>query len=421
MATATEDALQMERSAILKSQETPSPGHLPSGADPSILRFGREDATMEIRTAVITAVKNLYYTKANGDVICSASLSDLLSSVERVATSSTSNEVQPWWLDARNASRQEVEDVCKMFRIHPLVWEDVATRDRQEKMQVLDRYYFLSLQSFMTAYDTDKENLDVVNLYLLVFGTGILSISCGDARLQERVRDRIDRRMASGKSLFSANWICYAMIDELVEDIAGRVRHIRSETDFIEDSIPVAHFADLQAIRARVHDCHKRINACTSILAGKSDVIHELAKEGNGSFADAVVNRVIMLNGRGQCLHDVDEHIHATLAELKNLERNIRDSHSLLLSQIKTLQFDREQKLRKLLLWLNYLLVIFLLLNIIPSLFTVNIPFPGENTKGLGWFFGIAGVMVSIGVGFILFAKLLGIFRYDGDSFSQTV
>lgn len=346
------------------------------------------------------------------ETVSSPRLGDLLSVVETCGDASTSNtdeEAGSWWLDVFNPSPDEIGVICSAFRVHPLVCEEVTTHQTREKLEVLGSYYFLCLRSFI-ADKPSRESLSATTLYFVVFGAGLLSFSLGDNRHSSQVRRRISRLKAKDTIQLSADWICYAFIDEIVDDILARTQCIRGEIESIEDSIMIARLNDSQGILAQIHDCHKKINMYISLLSDKVDVIHAFAKRRNAAYSEGA-NSVVLCNGVGQYLSDVKDHVLTMLSDLADLEHSLENSHSIFLSQIKMQQVGRNKTFNKLLHRAHYLLALFMLLTLIHGLFTVNVPLPGENSKGLTWFFSIIGVMLTITVCFVLVSRRWRIFQ----------
>lgn len=109
-----------------------------------------------------------------------------------------------WWLDIRDATKEEVQMLSQVLDIHPLTTEDVISRETHEKVEAFRDYYLVSFQTLVHGDESPA------GVYILVFRHGVVTFSpsgCGHVR---RVRDRI-RRMHD-PSVLSGDWISYALM-----------------------------------------------------------------------------------------------------------------------------------------------------------------------------------------------------------------
>jgi magnesium transporter len=81
-----------------------------------------------------------------------------------------------FWLDVLQPTEAEMRLLSKSFGIHPLTTEDIMTQEAREKVELFRNYYFVNYRSF--EQDVTREDyLEPVNMYVVVFREGILSVS----------------------------------------------------------------------------------------------------------------------------------------------------------------------------------------------------------------------------------------------------
>lgn len=122
-----------------------------------------------------------------------------------------------WWLDIRDPTEADVNDVAGELSIHPLTVEDIVTREPREKVEVFRNYYLISFQTLVSfsdreddVYTDGSKTPSSAVFYILVFTNGTVTFSpsgCGHVR---RVRDRV--RRIYDPSILSSDWICYALM-----------------------------------------------------------------------------------------------------------------------------------------------------------------------------------------------------------------
>ncbi|KAF2766727.1 magnesium transporter ALR1 [Teratosphaeria nubilosa] len=302
-----------------------------------------------------------------------------------------------WWLDMLNPTEEEVFAICGAFRVHPLTREDITTQETREKVELFRSYYFVCFRSFYAVDKTSEDYLEPINIYAVVFREGLLTFSFCTNPHAANVRKRIGR-LRDYVNL-SADWICYALIDEIVDSFAPVLREVERETDTIEDSVFTARFEDSRAILKQIGECRKKVMSLIRLLGGKADVIRGFAKKCNEQYAIAPRGDV------GLYLSDVQDHVVTMMSNLSHFEKMLSRSHSNHLSQISLQHIEQGSTANGLLSKITVFATVLVPLNLVAGLFGMNVNVPGKNADGLSWWFGIIGVMAGIAMCFLLFAK----------------
>merc|ERR1712072_652761 len=189
----------------------------------------------------------------------------------------------------------------------------------------------------------------------------------------------------------SADWICYALIDEIVDAFAPVLRELEHETDTIEDSVFTARFEDSRAILQQIGECRKKVMSLLRLLGGKADVIRGFAKKCNEAYAVAPRGDV------GLYLSDVQDHVVTMMSNLGHFEKMLSRSHSN--------HIEQGSQANALLGKITVFATILVPPNLIAGLFGMNVHVPGENHEGLGWWFGIVGVILGFTLVCVTVAK----------------
>ncbi|TKA28927.1 hypothetical protein B0A50_03338 [Salinomyces thailandicus] len=302
-----------------------------------------------------------------------------------------------WWLDMLNPSEEEVFAICGAFRVHPLTREDITTQETREKVELFRSYYFLCFRSFYAVDKKSEDYLEPINVYAVVFREGLLTFSFCTNPHAANVRKRIGR-LRDYVNL-SADWICYALIDEIVDAFAPVLRELEHETDTIEDSVFTARFEDSRAILQQIGECRKKVMSLIRLLGGKADVIRGFAKKCNEAYAVAPRGDV------GLYLSDVQDHVVTMMSNLAHFEKMLSRSHSNHLSQISLNHIEQGSQANALLGKITVFATILVPLNLIAGLFGMNVHVPGQNQDGLGWWFGIVGVILGFTIICVTVAK----------------
>ena len=300
-----------------------------------------------------------------------------------------------WWLDIMNPTEEELHVFQHAFGIHRLTKEDIETQEAREKVELFKQYYFVCFRSFDQTTPANADSMDPVNLYMIVFRTGILTITYHLSPHAANVRQRIGNLRDYMK--LSADWICYAMIDNIVDAFGPPIHAISIESETIEGGVFTARGEDFQPLMRQIGTCRKKTMSLMRLLGGKADVIKGFAKRCNESYT------VTPRGDVGLYLSDVQDHVVTMMSNLGHYEKMLSRSHSNYLAQLSMDNISQGNRANEVLSKITLLATILVPLNLICGLFGMNVNVPGKNADGFGWFFGIVGlialiVVVSLGV-----------------------
>ena len=293
-----------------------------------------------------------------------------------------------WWLDILNPTEEELQVFQRAFGIHRLTTEDIITQEVREKVELFNQYYFVCFRSFYQMDINSEDYMDPVNVYMVVFREGIITITYTQSPHAANVRKRIGK--LRDYMALTADWICYAMIDNIVDTFGPPIHAIESEADTIEDQVFVARTEDLTPLLRQIGQCRKKVMSLMRLLGGKADVIKGFSKRCNTDFSVTPRGEI------GLYLGDIQDHVVTMTSNLGHFEKMLSRSHSNYLAQLNVSGIAQGNKTNEVLSKITLAATILVPLNLISGVFGMNVPVPGKNSTGLGWFFGIIGVIFAI-------------------------
>lgn len=81
----------------------------------------------------------------------------------------------PFWIDVCSPTPFEMNEISKLFGLHPLTNEDIQTPDTREKCEVFSKYFFVVIRTF--DQDQFKNTfLQPISFYIVIFEECILSV-----------------------------------------------------------------------------------------------------------------------------------------------------------------------------------------------------------------------------------------------------
>jgi magnesium transporter len=339
-----------------------------------------------------------FFSSELDDTIHAAELGGLLMPGERFRDLfETPPDGGVWWLDMVNPTEEEVFAISKAFGVHPLTREDICIQEPREKVELFHQYYFVSFRSFYQADKNSEDYLEPVNFYAVVFKEGLLTFTFCESPHTLNVRKRISR--LRDYINLNADWICYALIDDIVDSFAPVIRGIEDEAEAIEDQVFTARIEDSREVLRAVGDARKRVMQLLRLLGGKADVIKGFAKRCNESYSVAPRGDV------GLYLSDIQDHVVTMMSNLAHFEKMLSRAHSNYIAQISVDQVIQGNASNGTLNKVTIIATILVPLNLICGLFGMNVHVPGQDTDSLAWFFGIVGVIFTFITVFVGIAK----------------
>ncbi|KAL8931244.1 MAG: hypothetical protein Q9211_007114, partial [Gyalolechia sp. 1 TL-2023] len=293
-----------------------------------------------------------------------------------------------WWLDVLNPTEEELHAFQGAFGIHRLTTEDIITQEAREKVELFKQYYFVCFRSFFQMDKTSEDYMDPVSVYMVVFREGILTFTYTPSPHAANVRKRIGK--LRDYMALTADWICYAMIDNIVDTFGPVITAIERETDTIEEQVFIARTDDFSSLLRQIGECRKKVNSLMRLLGGKADVIKGFSKRCNDQYSITPRSEI------GLYLSDIQDHVVTMMSNLSHFDQMLNRSHTNHLAQLSVDTIVQGNRANEVLSKITLLATILVPLNLICGLFGMNVPIPGKNAEGLGWFFGILGVIAAI-------------------------
>lgn len=332
-----------------------------------------------------------------------------------------------WWLDVTCPTDVEVKTLAKAFGIHPLTAEDIRMQETREKVELFRSYYFVCFHTF----EPDKESedyLEPINFYIVVFKEGVLTFHFAPVPHPANVRRRV-RQLREYVDV-NADWLCYAMIDDITDGFAPVIMGIEYEADAIEDSVLTAREMNFSSMLRKIGEARRKVMTLMRLLSNKADVIKMFAKrcQDENYFARAYddlspppksgsesANHSDFNQQRGKVaqpradialyLGDIQDHVLTMYQNLGAYEKIFSRSHSNYLAQLQVESFNANLRVTEILGGVTLLGTLILPMNSVFSAFGMNVEVPGQEIHGLAWFFAIIAVSLAVVTSLLCFVR----------------
>ncbi|ANZ76142.1 BA75_03330T0 [Komagataella pastoris] len=338
------------------------------------------------------------YSSDNNETIHAPDISSLVNEGQKIEELFHIAEAT-WWLDCICPTDNEMKVLAKAFGIHPLTAEDIRMQERREKVELFKNYYFVCFHSVET--DPESEDfLEPINIYIVVFRGGISSFHFTPINHPANVRRRV-RQLRDYVNL-SADWLCYAMIDDITDGFAPVIQATEYEADAFEQFVFVARDQKFGIMLQRIAESRRKVVTLMRLLSGKKDVIKILAKrcprEANGTWTSNGLRQQNLTPRADIALYlsDISDHIITMFQSLLSYEKLFSRSYSNYLAQLQVESFYSNLKITEILSKITLLGTIFFPMSMITGLFGMNATVPGQDTGSLTWWFGILGCLLAV-------------------------
>ncbi|KAJ6190486.1 hypothetical protein N7519_000507 [Penicillium mononematosum] len=300
-----------------------------------------------------------------------------------------------WWLHVSTPSNEDIDALSRVLDIHPLTVEDIKTRELREKTELFGPYYFVSLRLPQWPKMAIGSRASSANIYGIVFREGIISFTYGNNQHAAHVWSRIKKQQT--QLSLTSDWICYALIDDIVDDFAPLINRVQTGVEMVEDGVSVTRPGDIGLALQSIYKYRKEVTHIRQLLHDKTDVIRSFARH-CGSLGSTPAEVTLYLS-------DIQDHVLTMMANLANAEQMLSRSQSKYLSQLSFDSTRMRNTIVGTLARLTGIGAVIVMMQVITGLFSMNISIPGLGVAGLSCWFGILGLILGLILLFLVVAK----------------
>ncbi|KAG1468846.1 hypothetical protein G6F56_003601 [Rhizopus delemar] len=208
--------------------------------------------------------------------------------------------------------------------------------------------------------------------------------------------------------LVTPEWINYALIDNITDGFAPLIQQTEIEVDSIDDLVLVLNGSEQNDMLRRIGSCRKTVMQLLRLLGPKADVLRSLikqytAKEIEHTGLDFKAHHEVTLY-----LGDIQDHIITMLQNTTHYDLILGRAHRNYLGQITIELSQAGNTTNEVINRLTFLATIIIPLNLIGSLFGMNVYVPGQDEKDLVWFYWVVLGMLIYVVASLAIGKRVG-------------
>jgi magnesium transporter len=284
-----------------------------------------------------------------------------------------------FWLDVHDPSPEDVDELGEIFKLHPLVIEDLHNFGQRPKVD--DYVEFLHI----VFYGVD--GLEPVEVHIVVRGEVMVTVRHDECAPLAAAKDRIDSLDPKREE-----YAVYRVLDSLTDSFFPLVEQIDDQIDKLEEQVVEGDdprvLQLIVSLKGQLGDLRRRVNPQRDILATASNLFERLP----GFDEDAA--------------HDYFRDVYDHMLRIGDSLENSRDELTGMLDVYLSAQSNRLNR------WVTRLTVIgtvFLPLTFITGFFGQNFGWLVDHISSPGAFIGLGLALEVLSV-----AALLVWFRRAG-------
>ncbi|MCX6054468.1 MAG: magnesium/cobalt transporter CorA [Chloroflexi bacterium] len=287
------------------------------------------------------------------------------------------------WISLENANNDEINLVLKdIFQFHPLTIEDCFNSDYQvSKVDDFISYIFIVAHALKPSNDFHELETTELNLFL---GENFLVTCCSDPQISsiEKTWTRVQKDFRL--SNFGPDFLCHAVLDNLVDEYMPLIDQMETEVEWLEDSVlekPVP--ATLERLLTLKHS----IMSLRRAISPQREMINRLTRD-----------EFLQIDPQSRFyFRDIYDH----LVRIQELSDTIRDIVS---GALDIYLNSTSLRLNEVMKALTIVSTIFLPLSFIAGVFGMNFTHIPISTHMLGFYIACLG-MALIGAAMLFYFK----------------
>lgn len=146
-----------------------------------------------------------------------------------------STEFKTTWINADGLRKEEIEELCTFFKVHPLLIEDILSIGQRAKMDEVEDRLFCLLP--MIYFNEENKCIEQEQVSIVVGPDFLLSFQEDATRdvfdpLRARLRNKHQRIRDRG-----TDYLCYSLLDVIVDSYFVIIDKLSSNIELIEDRL----------------------------------------------------------------------------------------------------------------------------------------------------------------------------------------
>lgn len=228
------------------------------------------------------------------------------------------------WINIDGVRKQDVETVCNHFGVHALIIEDILSVGQRPKMDEMDNILFgllnmLYFNEKTGAVETEQISIILGNNFVLSFQED------ANRDVFNPIRDKL--RITSSKLRQSgADYLCYALLDMIVDNYYLVMEKIGERIEFLEDRIihnsNKRTLAEINALRKELIVLKRNVSPVRELINGFIRSESELLEDRTTKYFKDIYDHIVQANDLAENYRDMMINLQDLYLSNVNLKMN---------------------------------------------------------------------------------------------------
>ncbi|MBL7682993.1 MAG: magnesium/cobalt transporter CorA [Flavipsychrobacter sp.] len=202
------------------------------------------------------------------------------------------------WINVDGLNKKEIEKLCNHYGIHPLVLEDILSIGQRAKMDEIDNVIFCLLP--MLYYNNDTGEVETEQVSVVLGKNFVISFQEDPERdVFNPLREKI--RTANSKLRHrQADYLCYSLIDTIVDSYFHIIDKINERIEKLEDTLLLqkerAALEKISILRREIILIRRSINPVRDLVTGFLFSENPLLDERHDKYYKDVLDHITQAN-----------------------------------------------------------------------------------------------------------------------------
>jgi magnesium transporter len=279
---------------------------------------------------------------------------------------------------------QIVKNLSMLFRLHPLLQEDIMSSNHRPKVDFYENNIFLVTK--MLSYNLEIKQVETEQVSFVLGESYLLSFQEDkEGDVFDAVRHQLRSKPKGKLRNMGESYLFYVLLDTIVSGYIDVMEHIVDEIDILEEKVMQDEY--IQHPTKKLYDLKRQLVSVRKAVRPLLDATTQLLKE-EGKFLDSTNFYMRDLRER---INQVSENVEIAI-----------DTCSSLLDLHLTLMSHKTNEVMKV---LTVMSAIFLPLSFIAGLYGMNFENMPELKMKMGYYYTVYG-MIFISVGLLTWFKI---------------
>jgi magnesium transporter len=228
------------------------------------------------------------------------------------------------WINIGGIRKKDIESICTHFGVHYLILEDILSINQRPKMDEMEPVLFCLLN--MLYFNEATGAVETEQISIVLGNNFVLSIQEDAHRdVFNPIREKL--RVANSKlRLSGADYLCYALLDMIVDNYYLVMEKIGERIEFLEDRIIRStnkrSLAEINALRKELIVLKRNVSPVRDLINGFLRTDSDLMEDKTHKYFKDIYDHIIQANDLAESYRDMMINLQDLYLSNVNLKMN---------------------------------------------------------------------------------------------------